>query len=132
MTLRQTTRPVPHAGTRSQRGISLFGMVFWAVVISFAGLMALRVWPSLNEYFTIKQSIERIMRTEPVPTNALAVRKAFDRQKDVEYSITTISGADLEIVEEADAGLRVSFAYDKEMEVFSPVFLLVKYRGSNR
>jgi len=128
MTPLSTTR---RATPRSQRGVSLFGLVFWAVVVSLVGLMALRVWPSLNEYFTIKQAVEHIMRAEPVPADAGAVRRAFDRQKEIEYSISTISGSDLEI-EKTEAGLRVSFAYDKEIEIISPVFLLIKYRGHNR
>lgn len=117
---------------RQQRGVTLFGLVFWAIVVAFVGLMAIRVWPSLNEYITINQAIERVMHAEPVPTDPLAVRRAFDRQKDIEYSIQTISGADLEIEPRDDRSLRVRFAYDKEVEVFSPVFLLIKYRGGTR
>lgn len=115
-----------------QRGVTLFGLVFWAVVVCFVGLIGLRVWPSLNEYITINQAIERVMHAEPVPTDALAVRRAFDRQKDIEYSIQTISGADLEIEPRDDRSLRVRFAYDKEIELISPVFLLIKYRGGTR
>jgi hypothetical protein len=38
-----------------------------------------------------------------------------------------ISGNDLEIEAVGD-GFRVSFAYDKEVEIMDPVFLLIKYR----
>lgn len=113
---------------RSQSGFTLFGLLIWAIFISFMGLMAMRVWPSLNEYITIQQSLTRIMKADPRPASAADIRKAFDHQREVEYSISTIKGADLEI-ETVKEQLRTSFAYDKEIEVFGPVFLLIKYRG---
>lgn len=111
-----------------QRGLTLIGLLFWAVFVSFLGLMAIRVWPSLNEYTTIQQSVTRIMKADPRPTSAAEVRKAFDHQRDVEYSITTLKGVDLEI-ETVNDKLQTSFAYEKEVPVFGPVFLLIKYSG---
>ena len=90
--------------------------------------MAIRVWPSLNEYITIQQSVTRIMKADPRPASAADVRKAFDHQRDVEYSISTLKGTDLDI-ETVNERLEVSFAYDKEVPVVGPVFLLIKYRG---
>ena len=49
---------LPHA--RSQRGITLIGLVFWAVLISSAALLAMRVIPTVNEYLTIKRVVSRI------------------------------------------------------------------------
>jgi Domain of unknown function (DUF4845) len=132
MTPAPTLRPASRATLRRQRGATLFGLVFWAIVVAFVFLMGIRIWPSLNEYITINQAVERVMHAEPVPTDILAVRRAFDRQKDIEYSIQTISGADLEIEPRDDRSLRVRFAYDKEIEIFGPVFLLIKYRGGTR
>jgi uncharacterized membrane protein YhiD involved in acid resistance len=113
---------------RSQSGFTLFGLLVWAVFISFMGLMAMRIWPSLNEYITIQQSVTRIMKADPRPTSPVDIRKAFDHQREVEYSITTLKGADLEI-ETVNEQLRTTFAYDKEIEIFGPVYLLIKYRG---
>lgn len=111
-----------------QRGLTLFGLLIWAVFISFLGLMAIRVWPSLNEYITIQQALTRIMKADPRPASAADVRKAFDHQREVEYSISTLKGADLDI-ETVNERLEVSFAYDKEVPVVGQVFLLIKYRG---
>ena len=56
------------------------------------------------------------------------LRKAFDKQKDIEYAISSISGKDLEITKENER-LVIRFAYDKEIPLVEPVFLLVKYQG---
>ena len=112
-------------GGRSQRGITLFGLLFWAIVVGFFALVGMRVLPTLNEYFTIKRAINKITSEgATVPE----IRAAFDKQKDIEYSISTISGKDLNITKENDK-IVVSFAYDKEIELMKPVYLLIKFEG---
>ena len=112
-------------GPRDQRGVTLFGLMAWAIVIGFVALIGMRVLPTLNEYFTIKRTINKI-KTEGATVPEL--RAAFERQKDIEYSITSVSGKDLSITKEGDKVV-ISFAYDKEVEVMKPVFILIKYEG---
>jgi uncharacterized membrane protein YhiD involved in acid resistance len=112
-------------GDRGQRGFTLFGLLFWAIILGFLALIGMRVLPALNEYFTIKRTINKIS-TEG--TTVPEIRSAFEKQKDIEYSITTISGKDLSITKENDKVV-VSFAYDKEIELMKPVFLLIKFEG---
>ena len=59
------------------------------------------------------------------------IRAAFERTKDIEYSITSISGKDLQVTKENDKVV-IRFAYDKEIELYGPVFLLIKYEGSSK
>ncbi len=114
---------------RAQRGVSLIGLLFWAIVIGFVGYLAVRVLPTLNEYLTIQRAIDRITAESP-PTVA-EVRKAFERQKDIEYSISSISAQDLEITKENER-LVIRFAYDKEIPIVEPVYLLIKYKGQSK
>ncbi len=108
-----------------QRGVTLFGLLFWAVIVGFLALIGMRVLPALNEYFTIKRTIHKIA-TEG--TTVPEIRSAFDKQKDIEYSIVSITGKDLIITKENEKVV-VSFAYDKEVELVKPVFLLIKFEG---
>ena len=117
-------KPRVHGG-RGQRGFTLFGLLFWAIVLGFVALIGMRVLPTLNEYFTIKRTINRIT-TEG--TTVPEIRNAFERQKQIEYSITSISGKDLLVTKENDKVV-VSFAYDKEIELMAPLFILIKYEG---
>ena len=110
---------------RGQRGVTLFGLMFWAIVIGFFALIGMRVLPTLNEYFTIKRAVNKAAAGGvTVPE----IRAEFERQKAVEYSISSISGKDLTITKENDK-IVVSFAYDKEVELMSPVYLLIKFEG---
>ncbi len=114
---------------RGQRGVTLFGLLFWALVIGFGTYLVIRVVPTVNEYLTIQRAVETIAKAQP-PTVAEA-RAAFDRQKDIEYSIQAISGKDLTITKENDKVV-IGFAYDKEVPIYGPVFILIKYEGRSR
>lgn len=120
-----TLRPLP---TR-QRGVTLIGLLFWAVIIGFGALLAMRVFPTLNEYWTIKRVVDKI--AQEGGTTVPEIRAAFERQKDIDYSISSISGKDLEVTKVNDK-IVVRFAYNKEIEIFDPVFLLIKYAGQSR
>ncbi len=127
-------RPIRHGrppapSRREQLGITLFGLVFWAVVIGFGSYLVLRIFPTVNEYMTIQRAVENIAKAEP-PTVAEA-RQAFDKQKDLEYSISSISGKDLLVTKENDKVV-IGFAYDKLVPVYGPVSILIKYEGRSK
>jgi hypothetical protein len=114
---------------RQQRGITLFGLLLWAVIIGFGALLGMRVIPTLIEYSTIQKAVTRIV-SEGLST-VPEIRNAFERQKDVEFSIQSISGKDLDITKENDKVV-INFAYNKEIEIMGPVFLLIKYKGGSK
>jgi len=116
-------------GLRGQRGISLIGLMIWAIIIGFLAYVAVRVLPTINEYLTIQSAINKIAATNP--TTVGEIRTQFDKQRDIEYSIASISGKDLDITKENDR-IVIRFAYNKEVELIAPVFLLIKYEGRSR
>jgi len=103
--------------------------MFWAVLIGFLAYLAVRVLPTLNEYFTIQRAVNKIAAESP--STVAEVRKAFERQKDIEYSISSITAKDLDVTKENDR-IVIRFAYDKEIPIIEPVFLLVKYEGQSK
>ncbi len=113
----------------AQRGVTLIGLLFWAIIIACVALVGLKVLPTVNEYFTIQRAVNKVAKEggSTVPE----IRAAFDRQKDIEYSISSISGKDPEVTKENEKVV-VKFAYDKEIELIQPVFLLIKYRGHSQ
>jgi hypothetical protein len=114
---------------KRQRGVTLFGLVFWAIVVGFGALVVMKVLPTVNEFFTIQKAVNKIAQEggSTVPE----IRAAFERTKDVEYSIQAISAKDLTITKENDKVV-VSFAYDKEIELMDPVYLTIKYKGRSK
>ena len=115
--------------SRPQRGVSLLGLLLWAIVIGSLALVALRVLPTINEYLTIQKAVNKVAAENL--TTVPEIRAAFERQKDIEYSISSISSKDLKITKEDDKVV-IRFAYDKEIELAAPVFLLIKYEGRSK
>lgn len=114
---------------KAQTGVTLFGLMMWAIVVGFVALITMRVLPTMNEFFTIQKAVNKI--AQEGGTTVPEIRAAFERQKEIEYSIQSISAKDLDITKESDKVV-VSFAYDKEIELMPPVFLLIKYRGRSK
>ena len=114
---------------RNERGITLIGLLLWAIVVAFVALIIVRVLPTVNEYSTILRAVQKIAKE--APGTVAEARGAFEKQKEIEYSISSIGGKDLQISKENDKVV-IRFAYDKEVELFEPVFLLIKYRGEGR
>ncbi len=118
-----------HRVGRPQRGITLLGLLFWAIVVGFVALLAVRVLPTLNEFFTIQKAVNKVALEGG--TTVPEIRAAFEKQRDIEYSIQAITAKDLDITKENDR-IVIRFAYDKEIELFAPVYLLIKYEGQSR
>ena len=122
-------RSAGRAGRSRQRGITLFGLLFWGAIIAVVALIAMRVLPTMNEYFTILKAVNKIAHEGG--TTVPEIRAAFERTKTIEYSISSISAKDLTITKENDKVV-IGFAYDKEIELVDPVYLLIKYQGRSK
>ncbi len=114
---------------QGQRGITLFGLLFWAFVVAVGAYLVLRIVPAINEYLTIERSVETIAKNQPA--TVMEVRQAFDKQKDVEYSISAITGKDLVVTKENDRVV-ISYAYDKVIPIYGPVYVLIKFSGRSK
>ena len=122
------TTPLP-SSARRQQGVTLFGLLFWAIVIGFFALVGMRVLPTVNEYMTIQKAVSKIAADGA--TTVPEIRSAFERQKEIEYSIQSVNAKDLDITKVNDK-IVIRFAYNKEIELMSPVFLLIKYEGRSK
>ena len=117
----------PHAAV--PRGLTLFGLMFWAIVIGFLGYVLIRTLPTVNEYITVQRAVDKVAAA--APATVVEARQLFERQKEVEYSIASIGGKDLVVTKENDKVV-VAFAYDKEVPIFGPVYILIKYAGRSK
>lgn len=126
--MRVESQGVQQRRQRRQRGITLFGLLMWAVLIGAVSLVVIRVVPSTVEYFSIVKAINKVS-AEPAAT-VPQIRTAFDRQREID-DFKAITGKDLSITKENDQVV-IGFAYDSEIELFKPVYLLIKYEARSR
>jgi hypothetical protein len=113
-----------HRNVKSrQAGVSFFGLIFVLAVLASVGVLGAQAFPTFMEYQAVLKAIEKA-KTGSSPQE---VRTIFDRAAQID-DIKSISGKDLEIARDGDKNL-VKFAYTKEIHMFGPAFLLLKYAG---
>ena len=113
-------------GRHAQRGISFLGLLCLGVILAALAIVAARVAPTATEYLAIQKAVKKAAAEGDTVSS---VRASFDRSASVDY-ISSISGQDLDVTKQGDAVV-VRFAYDKEVPLGGPVYLLIKYRGSS-
>jgi uncharacterized membrane protein YhiD involved in acid resistance len=112
--------------TKHQRGISLFGLLFFGFILAFVGIVTAQVLPPLNEYLSIKKHINTV---KSQGTTVQEIRQKFDATAYAQ-DIKTLEGKDLDITKENDK-IKIKFAYNKEVPVMGPVSLLIKFAGQS-
>lgn len=112
---------------RRQRGISLFGVLFWGAILAGLFLIGVQVLPTVTEYREIRHAADRAAAGgSTVPE----IRAAFDKQVQAGY-ISSIGAKDLQITKDANGRVVVGFAYEKKIPLFGPVSLVIDYSGSS-
>ena len=110
--------------SHSYRGITLIGLLFWGAIIAFAVIIGMQAVPAVQESFAVQRAVDKAARAgDTVPD----IRTAFDKMAEVDY-IDTISGKDLSITK-VDGRVVVAYAYDKEIHLFGPAYLVLKFAG---
>jgi hypothetical protein len=104
-----------------QAGISFIGLVLVMVVLAGVGVLVAQAIPTMLEYQAVIKAIDK-SKDEPNPQ---AVRLAFEKASAVD-DIKSVLPKDLEIFKQDDKQM-VKVAWNKEIHMFGPAFLLLKY-----
>lgn len=130
--MRGTQRGSMHPSYRQRgprRGLTLIGLLAWAIIVGFVGYLLVRVVPTVSEFYTIQNVVDRIAAS---PASTVAeIRAAFDKQRQIDATIVSVMGKELDITKQNERVV-ISFAYEKEIELVGPVFLLIKYAGRSK
>lgn len=109
----------------AQRGISFIGLLFVAIVLACVGVVTAQVIPTLIEYQAIEKAANKASEGNTVPE----VRAIFDRAQAID-DFTSVSGKDLDVKKVGDKVV-VSYAYEREIHLFGPAYLVLKYKGES-
>lgn len=109
-----------------QRGLTFFGLLFVGILLAFAGVTLAQVVPTYIEYLAIQKAVQK----SSAGTTVAEVRTVFDKAAQID-DITSISGKDIVVSKQGDKVV-VSFAYQREIHLMGPAFLVMKYEGASR
>jgi uncharacterized protein DUF4845 len=112
-----------------QRGVSLMGLIFGAVVLILLLLLAMKMLPPYLEFFTAKKHITQIAQEQRNGTVA-DVRKAWQLKTAIE-DVPSVSDKDLEVTKEGGE-IVISFAYRKEVPLFVNVGVYMDFAASSK
>ncbi|MEW6695507.1 MAG: DUF4845 domain-containing protein [Pseudomonadota bacterium] len=107
--------------------MTLIGLLFVGAVVAVLVVLAAKIFPTVTEYWAIQKAATRAAQSG---TTVTEIRNAFERAKTADY-FEAVSGKDLDITK-VDDKIVVSFAYDKEIHLVGPAYLVIKYRGSSQ
>jgi Tfp pilus assembly protein FimT len=115
---------------KQQLGVTLTGLMVSSVIIAILALLGLKVVPEYMEYGKILSAVKKIANSSNASTSVSDVRKAYDRQADVDY-ISSIKGEELDVSKEGGA-IVISFTYEKRIPLVANVSLLIDFEGSSK
>jgi hypothetical protein len=114
-----------------QKGVSVLGFIFIAIIVALVALLAMKIVPSVTEYFAVQRSLQRIAGdSESGTLSESEVKNSFSRYAQVEY-IETVQPEDLKISREGGKAV-VTVDYEKRIPLFANVSLVIAYSASSR
>ena len=109
-----------------QRGLSFLGLVVLIALIVSVFVVGAKLVPTVVEHQAILKALTKASSGNTVPE----VRAIFDKASSVD-GISSVSGKDLEVTKNGDKVV-VSVAYNKEVPLVGPAYLLIKYTGTSK
>jgi hypothetical protein len=109
-----------------QAGLSFFGLIFVIAVFAGVGVLAAQAFPTFLEYQACLKAVNKAAQGSTIAE----IQTIFYKAAQID-DITAIKGKDLVITKEGDKVV-VSFAYNKEIHMFGPAWLLLKYVGRSK
>lgn len=110
---------------RKQHGLTFIGLLVVGILVALAGVVVAQVIPTYIEFLAVQKAVKKASDGSTVAE----VRATFDKAAQID-DIRSISGRDLEIGKQGDKVV-VRFAYDREIHLAGPAYLLMKYEGAS-
>jgi hypothetical protein len=110
-----------------QQGASFLGFLVIGAMVIGVVLLALQVFPSFNEYLAIQRAVKKVAGEGGA--SPAEIRNKFDKSAAID-DIVSIKGADLDVTKD-NADVVISYRYEKKLNLFGPVSLVIDYQGKS-
>jgi hypothetical protein len=109
----------------TQRGGMLMVLIIVGV-LAYVGVLGAQVFPTFMEY----QAILKAAKKASEGNSVAEVRTIYEKATAVE-DIKSVGPKDIAVEKDGDKYL-VKFAYTKDIHLFGPAYLVMKYAGSSK
>ncbi len=116
---------------KQQRGISMMGFLFIAIVLAMVGTVVIKLMPFYQEYAGIKRSIEQLKQVPDIKNSSETDVIAALMQKLYVNDVRSITATDLEKyikIEPVENTQKLKVDYAREAPLFSNVYIVAKFK----
>jgi Tfp pilus assembly protein PilE len=111
---------------KQQRGMTFLGLLVVGILLALSGVVFAQAVPTYIEYLAVQKAVDKASAGETVAE----VRSIFDKAATID-NISTISGKDLEVGKEGNKVV-VSYAYERDIHLAGPAYLVMRYQGRSK
>lgn len=111
-----------------QRGLSLIGFVFVAVVVVTCVMIGFRVTPAYIEYYSVQKGLEQSLADTKDLNSVSEIRKAFQKRADSGY-IESVRGADIEVTKQGNE-ITASVSWTRKLPLVANVSLYLEFEAA--
>ena len=115
---------------KSQRGITLTGVILGGIVMVLLAILAFRIVPDVFDYSALLREVKATAQDASLRNASVAeIRLAFEKRIQID-SVTSITGKDLDISKEGNE-IVIAFAYTRKYPLFANASLLIDFEGDS-
>lgn len=113
---------------KHQRGVALTGLILWGIVLILVAILAMKVIPSVIEYYKIQNAIKAVVEKAKPEATVPELRASFEKYAQVD--LLDFPSKNLDIFKNNRGLVVIEFAYDKKIPLFANASLLIEYKGT--
>lgn len=112
---------------RRERGITILGFLFVAVVVVIFALVGFRVLPAYIEYFAVEKALQQALEDSP-DGNVTGVRRAFERKVSAGY-IESVQSSDVQVTRQQNQ-ITASVSWQRVLPMIGNASILLDFDAS--
>ena len=114
---------------KKQAGATLLGMLFVGGMLFFVALIAMKIFPAYQEYFSVKTVIRAMNKESLSGMSKKEIQDSFDKRANTSY-VTVVKGTDIIIDKNSAGEAVVSVQYQVITPLFGNISVLMDFNAT--
>lgn len=114
---------------KKQAGATLLGMLFVGAMLFFVAVIAMKIFPAYQEYFSVKTVIRAMNKESLNDMSKKEIQDSFNKRADTSY-VTVVHGSDLIIGKNSAGETTVSVQYQVITPLFGNISVMMDFDAS--
>jgi hypothetical protein len=115
---------------KKQAGATMLGVMFVAAALVFVALIAMKVFPAYQEYYSVKTVLVSLNKEPLSSMSKKEIQDSFDRRANTSY-VTVVTGTDLTIEKNSAGETVASVEYQVIKPLFGNISILIDFSSAN-